>query len=587
MGDRCTTDFSEIVFWNRVISEKERRYRFAYISKVAAQRAATFRRKSKLRQEFLDFKHANKKRFIDVELVTTVQRKKKKPKLVTISLPNTRQMPQADVWRRYALRRKIWFTMKNYPRAGCYFIEMGMTRAQFLRIFRTFCIQRKKPNADADFIAWDGVGGLTANEKFYCRIEHKHKNPADMDMLVGRLTNPMLLAEFLHLEEVVPLKSRIMAFESCKMQPNGFSTVVSALRVQWWSRGKDQVPTIKVWVSTVAQAENMTLSYAADDEKKYDRNLEIYVRDLPERMRANKYLVPMCMRSHESGSTTHTVAPGDSNADVTAEVEVAHATEQGQSNYASDDGSEAYDTAGESEAESGGGQVPARVIPVSSDSDNDGDDEESGSDSDGNAPDAGGGAVSATGRDTEGAASPETPPLSTQLLEPPGAPELGPEEDPEYGWGGSEEEPMDGLGGNYEDYCLVNTDARRADEYVRPLQPLPTAGDAFRVIRHPTVGEEFSDEDYLTNSLDYDYFSPLSSSEEEEEPPSPPSLEEPTSDAETLVMNSETESIDRWPPRGAASPRSAVNYARPPSTYRSGESSGEEQGNSRSSSPEY
>jgi hypothetical protein len=100
-----------------------------------------------------------------------------------------------------------------------------------------------------------------------------------------------------------------MAFESYKMQPNGFSTAVSALRVQWWSRGKDQVPTTKVWVSTVAQAENMTLSYAADDEKKYDRNLEIYVRDLPERMRANKYLVPMCMRSHESGSTTHTVAP--------------------------------------------------------------------------------------------------------------------------------------------------------------------------------------------------------------------------------------------------------------------------------------
>ena len=99
--------------------------------------------------------------------------------------------------------------------------------------------------------------------------------------------------------------------------------------------------------------------------------------------------------------------------------------------------------------------------------------------------------------------------------------------------------------------------AARADEYVRPLQPLPTAGDAFSIIRHPTVGEEFSDEDYLTNSLDYDYFSPLSSSEEEEEPPSalsppsPPSLEEPTSDAETLVMNSETESIDRWPPRVA------------------------------------
>jgi hypothetical protein len=82
------------------------------------------------------------------------------------------------------------------------------------------------------------------------------------------------------------------------------------------------------------------------------------------------------MRSRESGSTTHTVAPGDSNVDVTTEVEVAHATEQGQSNCASDDGSEVYDTAGESEAESGGGQGPARAISVgpsrvSSESDND------------------------------------------------------------------------------------------------------------------------------------------------------------------------------------------------------------------------
>ena len=62
--------------------------------------------------------------------------------------------------------------------------------------------------------------------------------------------------------------------------------------------------------------------------------------------------------------------------------------------------------------------MPARVIQVSSESDNDGDDEESGIDDDGNAPDGGGGAVSATGRDTEGAASPETPPLSTQYPAP-------------------------------------------------------------------------------------------------------------------------------------------------------------------------
>jgi hypothetical protein len=66
MSDRCTTNFSEIVYWNRVISEKERKYRFAYVFKVAAQRAATKNRKVKLRQEFLDFKHANKKRFINV-----------------------------------------------------------------------------------------------------------------------------------------------------------------------------------------------------------------------------------------------------------------------------------------------------------------------------------------------------------------------------------------------------------------------------------------------------------------------------------------------------------------------------------------
>ena len=156
---------------------------------------------------------------------------------------------------------------------------------------------------------------------------------------------------------------------------------------------------------------------------------------------------------------------------------------------------------------------------------------------------------------------------------------------------------MDGLGGNYEDYCLVNTDARRADEYVRPLQPLPTAGDALRVMRHPTVGEEFSDEDYppLINEYDHDHFSNSETESTDsllllrglEELASALPLEEPASDAETVLMNSETESIDRWPPRGAASPRSAVNYARPPSTYRSGESSGEEQGNSRSSSPEY
>jgi hypothetical protein len=46
MGDRCTTNFSEIVYWNRVISKKGRRYRFAYVFKVAAQRAATKKSKS-------------------------------------------------------------------------------------------------------------------------------------------------------------------------------------------------------------------------------------------------------------------------------------------------------------------------------------------------------------------------------------------------------------------------------------------------------------------------------------------------------------------------------------------------------------
>jgi hypothetical protein len=152
---------------------------------------------------------------------------------------------------------------------------------------------------------------------------------------------------------------------------------------------------------------------------------------------------------------------------------------------------------------------------------------------------------------------------------------------------------MDGLGGNTEDDLIVDKYAARADGYVRPLQPLPTAGDTLRVMRHPTAGEEFSDEDCLPNNFDYDdpHFSPPSSPEEEPpsalSPPSPPSCEEPTSDAETVVMNSETESIGRWPPRGAASPRSTVNYSLPPWTYRSGESSGEGQGNSRSSSPEY